>query len=578
MKRNLLFILFAMVYTFGNAQVVFYVQPPSVFEGNYTLTYADSASADWSVPNLENPVNAVVGGELIMALDGSATEDSLVCDPPVINDITGKVAVLYRGACEFGAKAFAAQEAGAIAVVIINHTGLPIEMGGGADGANVTIPVVMISQGAGANLRDAILAGGMTVFIGNKNGFYNNDIGIKTYGPVRARYASNVQMLAQDDTEFEVQTGAWVTNFGSNDQTNVVLSAIINLDGSELYNESATAVDILSGDSAFVALPTFSQTNYDLGVYEMTYSLASDSTDDFPADDMLMANFRMSENLFSYAEIADEAEGPSNVKYTSSTTTGGELHSCIIFQDPNGSRVAPVGLTFSTSTFGEGLDGEVVSVYLYEWTLQFEDVLDPLYTGIDEIDLDLLASGVYEYVGDDLSGLNLYVPFEDVIELEDDVRYLMCVATESETVRFGHDVTSMDYQTTQDTYLQVMYPLSDGAEWFDGGFGTDWVPGISAHLIDVNAVGVDEVSNNIDVTPYPNPAQNMIQIPLNDVNGLTTIQIFNVAGKLVEMQTVSVSAGQVLKVNVSNLENGVYTFGLRYEDGNVSNFNVVIAK
>lgn len=578
MKRNLLFILFAMVYTFGNAQVVFYVQPPSVFEGNYTLTYADSASADWSVPNLENPVNAVVGGELIMALDGSATEDSLVCDPPVINDITGKVAVLYRGACEFGAKAFAAQEAGAIAVVIINHTGLPIEMGGGADGANVTIPVVMISQGAGANLRDAILAGGMTVFIGNKNGFYNNDIGIKTYGPVRARYASNVQMLAQDDTEFEVQTGAWVTNFGSNDQTNVVLSAIINLDGSELYNESATAVDILSGDSAFVALPTFSQTNYDLGVYEMTYSLASDSTDDFPADDMLMANFRMSENLFSYAEIADEAEGPSNVKYTSSTTTGGELHSCIIFQDPNGSRVAPVGLTFSTSTFGEGLDGEVVSVYLYEWTLQFEDVLDPLYTGIDEIDLDLLASGVYEYVGDDLSGLNLYVPFEDVIELEDDVRYLMCVATESETVRFGHDVTSMDYQTTQDTYLQVMYPLSDGAEWFDGGFGTDWVPGISAHLIDVNAVGVDEVSNNIDVTPYPNPAQNMIQIPLNDVNGLTTIQIFNVAGKLVETQTVSVSAGQVLKVNVSNLENGVYTFGLRYEDGNVSNFNVVIAK
>ena len=36
MKRSLLLILMAFIYTVGNAQVVFYVQPPSSLEGNYS--------------------------------------------------------------------------------------------------------------------------------------------------------------------------------------------------------------------------------------------------------------------------------------------------------------------------------------------------------------------------------------------------------------------------------------------------------------------------------------------------------------------------------------------------------------
>ena len=77
---------------------------------------------------------------------------------------------------------------------------------------------------------------------------------------------------------------------------------------------------------------------------------------------------------------------------------------------------------------------------------------------------------------------------------------------------------------------------------------------------------------------YPNPARDFIQIPMVDVTGLTTIQIFDVAGKLVETQNYNTTAGTNLRVDVSQLEAGVYTFGLRYESGNVSNFNVVITK
>ena len=67
---------------------------------------------------------------------------------PLINgvDVTGKIAVIYRNTCEFGTKALNAQNAGAVGVIIINRDPEVIEMGGGADGGSVTIPVVMLSD------------------------------------------------------------------------------------------------------------------------------------------------------------------------------------------------------------------------------------------------------------------------------------------------------------------------------------------------------------------------------------------------------------------------------------------------
>jgi hypothetical protein len=580
MKKNLLLLFFAISYTFAQAQIVVYVQAPSPLEGSYAFTYTDVAGGDWSSPDLLDPANAVLA-EMAMAYDGSATADSLICDPPVISDVDGKVAVLFRGACEFGAKALACQEAGAVAVMIITYEGeVPVEMGGGASGLDVTIPVVMITRAAGVNLRPEIEAGGTFVFIGNKVGYYENDLGLKNKDVVRAQFASNVQLLSQDETEFDVQVGAWVTNFGSNDQTGVTLTANIDLAGDNLYNETSDPVDILSGDSAYFALPTFSQADYPLGMYEMSYSTTSAAVDDFPSDNLFLADFRMSESTFSYAQVPDEATGPLNAQFTSAGTPLGELQTCIVFQDPNASRVTPLGMTFACSTFGEGLDGEVVSIYAYEWTLQFEDLNDPAFSdvGIVETDLDLLSSAVYEYVGDDMSDLNIYLPFEDPIDLDDDARYFFCLAFDSEVVRNGYDISKVDYAATQDVYLQAMYPNTDGQDWFTNGFGTDMVPGLSVNMVDVNAIGINEADVASDITPYPNPAQDFIQIPLKDVSGLTTIQVFDVSGKLVETLSVSVTPGEILKFNVSNLDRGVYTFGLRYENGNVSNFNVVISK
>ena len=79
------------------------------------------------------------------------------------DDVAGKVAIVDRGDCEFGTKALNAQNAGAIAVFIANNdTAAPddtIAMGGGADGAQVTIPAAMVSYNTGQAIYAELDAG-----------------------------------------------------------------------------------------------------------------------------------------------------------------------------------------------------------------------------------------------------------------------------------------------------------------------------------------------------------------------------------------------------------------------------------
>ena len=75
-------------------------------------------------------------------------------------ELNGKIVVIRRGVCEFGFKILAAENAGAIAVIMVNNVpGGPITMGAGAEGGNVTIPSIMISQNDGEALINQLQSG-----------------------------------------------------------------------------------------------------------------------------------------------------------------------------------------------------------------------------------------------------------------------------------------------------------------------------------------------------------------------------------------------------------------------------------
>ncbi len=136
------------------------VTAPSALEQEYN--YSSAENSDWG---------AEVGGVSILAsavLVEDGNPGNLGCNALTNGAaVDGNIAVAIRGTCQFSAKALNAQNAGAAALVIINNAPGIQPMAGGDAAAQITIPVVMISQEDGAALLNDLAAGNVTMFIGN---------------------------------------------------------------------------------------------------------------------------------------------------------------------------------------------------------------------------------------------------------------------------------------------------------------------------------------------------------------------------------------------------------------------------
>ena len=545
------------------------MEEPAAISTNYSFTYTDPGGG-WSLtPDLLDPLNAVL--DTLMLVDDGTTEDSLACNS-LVNDLTGKIAVCYRGVCQFGLKGYEAEAAGAVALVIINHSPGVVGMAPGDSGHLVTIPVVMLSDADGALIRAQMDAGtDVVAFIGNKVGLFADDLGFFGDDVNRPKAFSNPLAISADNTEYDVQPGAWVHNYGTNDQLGVAVNTTITLGGTVLYDQTSSTSDIIFGDSAFFSLPVFSQTSYTEGYYELTYSIVTSSTDQFMGDNMVSQNFMLSDTLYSMTTLDSTTNTPLNGPYYRPSAAVGSYSACIHFMDPNASRMAAMGVTFAASTTDPAvLDGEYISIYGYEWTDQFTDINDPNLTGVN---VSLIGVGEYTYSAD-LQNENIYVPFSQPMTLNDNTRYLFCVNTFSTELYIGYD-NAIDYtQNWGSVYMQPISPIEDNGTWYVGGFGRDVVPGLSVNVsTNLNVEEQDEIS----ITPYPNPAMNFVNVPLNGFSGYANLKIYDLTGKLISDQNVNTLNGN-LKVDVNDIPNGNYLFNITFEDGKSSKFNVIITK
>jgi hypothetical protein len=89
-----------------------------------------------------------------VATDGS----TLACAPLPDESLTGTIAIVDRGTCAFTTKAENVQNAGAIALVIVNNQEGVITMGG--SDPDVLIPSVMVSLSDGTTIRSGLPADG----------------------------------------------------------------------------------------------------------------------------------------------------------------------------------------------------------------------------------------------------------------------------------------------------------------------------------------------------------------------------------------------------------------------------------
>jgi hypothetical protein len=114
-------------------------------------------------------------------------------------------------------------------------------------------------------------------------------------------------------------------------------------------------------------------------------------------------------------------------------------------------------------------------------------------------------------------------------------------------------------------------------EWFNGFTNLGGPPSIGVQLVDANSIGINEL-DRVEITPYPNPASDVILIPLVGQKGAATLQIFDLAGAQVAEQRVSMGGNDLLTVNVNGISNGAYVFQMNFENGQFSTFRVVVSR
>jgi hypothetical protein len=124
------------------------VDPPSSAAGKYPASGAAFGP---------QPPEEGVSGDFVLVNDGSANPTH-GCQP-LIDFPAGAVALVDRGSCTFVQKVNNAQDAGAVAVIVVNSVpGDPITMGGSDPG--ITIPSVMVSLAHGTIIKGGLPASG----------------------------------------------------------------------------------------------------------------------------------------------------------------------------------------------------------------------------------------------------------------------------------------------------------------------------------------------------------------------------------------------------------------------------------
>jgi len=559
MKKPLLVLGLLAATMVAQAQVTTLVLQPSNLAGPLGFT----TPTDWGMnPDLNILANAVQEFAVIGI-------DSLACTELTNpTEIAGKIAIVYRGGCEFGLKALNAQNAGAAAVVIVNNQGAAIPMGGGVNGASVSIPTVMIGTDGGAFIHDAVMAGTVEMYIGTVQGLYPNNVSINTTDVFLPSAAAIPSPVLTDPNDFNMMMGSWIHNFGSADQASVTLTGSVMNNGASVYNETSTSVAIPSADSVFITLPAFDQSAYS-GRYDISYTADFGGTDEFPSDNTYTTSFT-ADSLLALGPLDPVTNLPTYDQFIRSATPPPVFFSCMQFIDPNASRLVVDGIYGAASVASTGnITGVQFNANIFEWNDAVTGESDATFDNLSEI-----INGAFVYTDSLQTSQPVYIPFLEATPLVDNQRYLFCVSMANPDVFLAYN-THVDYDENSlvtDQFSNIMQLDT----WTVGGWDDRSVPALAVKMHDAS-IGIHE--NNVEnLTPFPNPTAKFLTIPMKGNNGKATLTVFDAKGAQVMEKQVTVGNDNKLTMDLQDFNAGTYLFHMTFENGNRSKFRVVVNK
>jgi len=424
------------------------VESPSAIAGSKKFTYSSN-------PDMSGPWGAVltprVHEEVVRFSDSEA------CN--TVTGVNGKWALIYRGNCEFGEKAWNAENAGAIGVIIWNHTPDElVNMAAGSFGASVTIPVLFVTKQDGEAINNQLI-GGQQVFISiSPWGFgKNHDLALLD-GSVAASPGMAVPLYQLDGSDvpaYRGYTGALVANTGASTETNVKVKSMVSFTPSgsststPFYEDSVVVASFPTTDSVktITSPRSYKFTPTQTGVYNVQYTLTADDADEFAMDNTQEYNFAVTNDVFCRGRYDISADKPVITGYSRIATTDYPWTWGPLFYNKKGGyqlkqlKFALMDQDTSKHAFPTGY----IDAYIFKWN----DLNGDQYITYDE--LTLKGAAVNEFMGLDspkkLMTVDIGNPFDGqpMTIISDDTSYYWVAFNLGTEFRLSVDANSNYY-------------------------------------------------------------------------------------------------------------------------------------
>ncbi len=500
------------------------------------------------------------------------TPDSLGCDSIPAGQLTGKVGMIRRGVCGFSIKAYNAQQAGAVAVLIAQLQNAPTtddcfvqNMGATQPQAGLTtIPVLFICRNI-ANQIDAAIKAGKVANVC----FVRPNVSLaSSFLPV-----SHIQTPA---TQIGVDTfgfGASLTNLGSVTQTNASVTAKVEkADGTVLFSETQTVASLAPGDTAVVDFVGLYPPELPIGAYAIKYNTSADPIGGAsPVQDRKNVNFFVTDNLFAKESVATGGLRPGSV---TDTWRVGAVYS-IAPGTIEKYKCSTTEFNFATNA----TDYPVTSVEAAHYIFKVNDDILPDYSnfqddGFFSSSLEWLGYGTYAANPAAVAYKLEKVNIEDVnsstpgIDLVSGGRYFVMVEYPNPL-----HLTFNGFNTTYT--LPGVSTVTHNGQWFLGGFSGDNEAVVRMYL-DLQSKTDEQPLPANSMKIVPNPVVDMLNLAIEfDEPTNATITIADINGRVITYENRKALTNDLLHYPLS-VAPGTYLARIATEKGTLTKKFVVV--
>ncbi len=540
---------FILRITGANGQVLEFSQKDCEING--TDAWAGSIDAEFCAP-------------LVWAYD--ITPDSLVCDT-ITNNYAGKVVAVVRGGCEFGRKALWAQFAGALGVIVFNHNLTATEdactrinMGAGAVGANVTIPMVFGSRTVRDQAAPLISAGGAQVCW----------LLPRSFQP----YAAYSYATPKTQVDSLYHIGYRYINREADPVTDLVMKADIKGPGGYSYSYTTAAPELIPGEEVFLQMTPYLPPSV-VGKYTVTLTNNKYSE----KRDSLTRTFEITDYTFATDNLSLQLDGGAD--RNDLFITGDKAFT---YQIGGLALTGADGGTATHITFGIGnIDSvysgnpssDVIALLLLDGDSDGDGTINLLATGgsWDDINADLVGYANYTMTGTETEAGLISVAIDDInasgpVTLKPFHPYYVCVLYDGINNGSGRNVALSN--TGHEDYL--VFPTN--AMYLGQFYNSAWGDRTVVHRLQLDGFTSTTPepkkldASKVNVTPNPANEYVKVELKLAEVNPSVAVSVLDSKGRMVVGTQVEKNIQNgAMTLNVNTLPSGVYYLWIRTAEG-----------